>query len=57
MTIEKVGLEPFWGRAQVVDVRGRPLIRPEDLGKVDAPRVLLRTDAWTDFTRFPRLSR
>jgi arylformamidase len=53
MTIEQLGLEPFWGRAQVVDVRGRTLIRPEDLGAIDAPRVLLRTDVWTDFTRFP----
>jgi arylformamidase len=52
-TIEKLALEPFWGRAQVVDVRGHALIRPEDLGEIDAPRVLLRTDAWTDFTRFP----
>jgi arylformamidase len=52
-TIEKLALEPFFGRAQVVDVRGRALIRPEDLGEIDAPRVLLRTDSWADFTRFP----
>lgn len=46
-------LETFVGPAAVVDVRGINSIGPEDIGSVDAPRVLLRTDAWPVGTPFP----
>jgi arylformamidase len=55
-TVDALQLDPYIGPARVVDVRGRPMIRAEDLAAVDlsaTPRVLLRTDAWTDHSRFP----
>lgn len=47
----------FVGPAVVVDVRGQEkltpaLLAPHDFG--GAPRVLFRTDTWTDMTVFPR---
>src|SRR3954454_15640204 len=54
--VDALSLEPFLGLARVVDVRGIPLIRVEDLDRVDlagTPRVLLRTDGWADRSRFP----
>ncbi len=55
-TVDALDLEPFIGPALVVDVRGRPIIRIEDLEPFDlstTPRLLLRTDGWLDHSRFP----
>jgi arylformamidase len=55
-TVDALSLYPFLGPARVVDVRGIPLIRVEDLSSVDlagTPRLLLRTDGWPDHSRFP----
>jgi len=55
-TIEALPLDPYLGPARVVDVRGRPLIRVEDLVGFDlskTPRLLLRTDGWLDHSTFP----
>jgi arylformamidase len=55
-TVDALDLEPFIGPALVVDVRGRPIIRIEDLEPFDlstTPRLLLRTDVWLDHSRFP----
>jgi arylformamidase len=55
-TVDALSLGPFLGPARVVDVRGIPLIRVEDLSTVDlagTPRLLLRTDGWLDHSRFP----
>src|SRR3954447_1877726 len=55
-TIDALSIDPFLGPARVVDVRGIPLIRVEDLSTVDlagTPRLLLRTDGWPDHSRFP----
>lgn len=55
-TVELLPLEPYIGRARVVDVRGRRLIgrdAVESLDLASTPRVLFRTDAWTDHSRFP----
>jgi arylformamidase len=55
-TADALSLDPFLGPARVVDVRGIPLIRSEDLAAVDlagTPRLLLRTDGWLDHSRFP----
>jgi arylformamidase len=55
-TTEKLPLTAYLGPARVVDVAGRALIRRVDLAGVDlngTPRLLLRTGAWKDHTRFP----
>ena len=55
-TIDQLPLEPFVGPAWVVDCRGRATISVEDLDGLDlaqTPRLLFRTDAWRDRTRFP----
>ena len=55
-TIERLALDPFLGPVRVIDVRGRPIIRVEDLARFDlsaTPRILLRTDGWPDHSRFP----
>ena len=49
-------LDPFLGPARVIDVRGRAVIRVEDLTPFDlsaTPRILLRTDGWLDHSAFP----
>ncbi len=54
--VDALGLDPFLGPARVADVRGRPIIRVEDLAPLDLAgthRLLLRTDGWVDHTRFP----
>lgn len=54
--IDRLPLEVFVGPAAVVDVRGTEAIGPQDLASVDfsrTPRLLVRTDAWRDDTRFP----
>lgn len=53
-TIDAVDLGSFLGAAVVLDVSGRESIGREDVEPVDlAPRVLFRTNAWTDPARFP----
>jgi arylformamidase len=55
-TVEALDLAPYVGPARVVDVRNRPRIRVEDLAWADfahRPRLLLRTDSWTTYDRFP----
>lgn len=54
--VDALALDPFLGPARVADVRGRAIIRVEDLAPLDlagTPRLLLRTDAWVDRARFP----
>ncbi len=56
-TIDQLDLAPYVGPAVVADVSGRDLIRLEDLPpQIDfraTPRLLLKTGAWRDITRFP----
>lgn len=53
-TIGEIDPSVFIGPARVVDVRGRNPIRRADLEGLDLePRILFRTDAWLDSTRFP----
>jgi arylformamidase len=56
-TIDQLDLTPYVGPAVVADVRGRGVIRLEDLPPdVDfraTPRLLLKTDSWRDITSFP----
>jgi arylformamidase len=55
-TVEGLGLDPFFGPARVVVLPDRSRLLRADLEAFDfrdSPRVLLRTDAWTDHTRFP----
>lgn len=55
-TVDQLSLHAFFGPARVVDVRSRERIRRADLEGIDfadTPRVLLRTDAWTDYSKFP----
>ncbi len=55
-TIDVLSLEPFFGPAIVIDVRGLPVIRKVDLPPdqiARAPRLLLKTLAWTDRSQFP----
>ena len=55
-TIDALGLDPFLGPALVADLRGREVIRVEDLKPFDlsgTPRLLIRTDGWLDHSRFP----
>jgi arylformamidase len=55
-TIEAVPLTAYLGPACVIDVRGQTIIQRETLTKFDpnlTPRLLLRTEVWTDHSRFP----
>lgn len=55
-TTDQLPLYPYLGPARVIDVRGRSVISAADLEPVDltgTPRLLLRTDGWTDASRFP----
>lgn len=53
-TIDQLPLAPFLGPAVVVDVSGRASLTVADFpDPLPAPRVLLRTNAWTDHSRFP----
>jgi arylformamidase len=55
-TAEALDLHPFIGRARVIPLLGRMDIRRQDLERYDlseTPRLLFRTDSWTDHTRFP----
>lgn len=56
-TSERLDPSLYIGPALVADVRGRETIRIEDLRGLDltaTPRILLRTDFWTDHTCFPK---
>lgn len=49
-------LEPYVGPARVIHLPGRPRLRRRDIEPFDlsgTPRLLIRTDAWLDHTRFP----
>jgi arylformamidase len=55
-SIDQLRLEPYFGLARVIDLCGRGSIRKSDLVEFDlseTPRVLMRTDSWTDHSRFP----
>lgn len=55
-TVDQLPLHVYFGPARVVDVRNRERIGRADLAGIDfagTPRVLLRTDAWTDHSKFP----
>jgi arylformamidase len=55
-TVDALDLQPYVGPAVVIDVRGREVIRHEHLPSIDysaTPRVLLKSDAWGDTSRFP----
>lgn len=55
-TIDALDPAIYLGPACVVDVQGKPVIRKEDLAGIDfaaMPRLLLKTNAWPDPTRFP----
>jgi arylformamidase len=55
-TCEFLDLHPFIGPARVISVMNRRRIRRQDLEPFDlsdTPRLLLRTDGWTDHARFP----
>lgn len=60
ISAESLPLDPFIGPCQVFDVRGKDVIGLEDLqannGNTDRlpQRILLRTDAWTDSSQFPK---
>ena len=54
--IDEMPLDLFVGPARVVDVRSHLFITPEVLAGVDfagTPRILFRSDTWTDMTKFP----
>ncbi|MEO6992538.1 MAG: cyclase family protein, partial [Lacunisphaera sp.] len=54
--IDEMPLDLFVGAARVVDVRGHAIITPallESFNFKDTPRVLFRSDTWSDTTVFP----
>ena len=58
-TVEMIALDRFVGPARVIDARGRAGLSPELLASFSpaeiaaTPRLLFRTDRWTDADRFP----
>ncbi len=53
-TIAEMSLNPYVGQALVVDVQGKKVVRIADLEPMDLlPRLLLKTNSWRDYTRFP----
>jgi arylformamidase len=55
--MDEVPPETYVGPARVVDIRGHATITTALLSAHDfagTPRVLLKSDTWTDFTVFPR---
>lgn len=55
-TVDRLDLAAFIGPARVVDARGWDLIPASilpDLDWTEPTRILFRTDAWLDRTRFP----
>ncbi len=56
-TIDEVPLSVYLGPVRLIDVRGKQRIDAASLAKSDlsgTPRVLLRTDGWTNSQRFPQ---
>jgi arylformamidase len=56
LKMDEVPVETYVGPARVVDIRGHDLITPGLLAAYDfatTPRVLFKSDTWTDFTVFP----
>ncbi len=54
--VDQLGLEAFVGPARVVDVVGIDPVTPRSLAGLESaptPRLLLRTGAWPDHSRFP----
>jgi len=54
--IDEVPVDTYVGPARVVDIRGQTLITPALLAAHDfaaTPRVLFKSDSWTDPTVFP----
>lgn len=52
--IAEMPLDPYLGTARVVDVEGKSVVRIADLEPYDLPpRLLLKTNAWRDYTQFP----
>ncbi len=54
--MDEVPLDTYVGPARVVDVRAADAVGPEAFAGLDlapTPRVLLRSDAWTDLATFP----
>lgn len=53
-TIAEMPLNPYLGPALVVDMEGKSMVRIADLKPYDLlPRLLLKTNAWKDYTQFP----
>jgi arylformamidase len=55
-TVDVLDLHPFIGPARVIALRNHARLRRTDLEKLDltgTPRVLFRTDGWTDHACFP----
>jgi arylformamidase len=55
-TADQLDLLPFLGPARVINLPNRTQIRREDLERFDltsTPRLLIRTNVWTDHTQFP----
>ncbi len=55
-TVDSLDLHPYMGPAVVIDVEGREHIGRKEIEGHDlsrTPRVLLRTNAWTDPATFP----
>ncbi len=53
---EALDLDPFLGPCSVIDVSGKDRIQVLDIegsGVKLTPRILLRTNAWLDYTQFP----
>lgn len=56
--IDEVAPDTYLGPARVVDIRGHAAITPALLSAHDfagIPRVLFKSDTWTDFSTFPRV--
>jgi arylformamidase len=56
LRIDEMPLDLFVGAAHVVDIRGQSIITPallEQLDFKDTPRVLFRSDTWSDTAVFP----
>lgn len=56
LRIDEMPLDLFVGPARVVDIRSHEVITPAllaGLDLTDTPRILFRSDTWTDMTAFP----
>lgn len=56
ISIAEIDPAVYIGSAQVIDLTGKTSITVRDIelsGKIVAPRLLIKTGAWTDHSRFP----